>query len=337
MRHVLSFSLLSLSAATSMAQTTVPFVAGEQARAAVASVSAPNCSFLDKKLPKDTIVVAAGSYSGRKLNFQIDQSGHEATQFDVAVHSDKPVALLLGAYEPTVWSIGWTKGTQIVAVYATGYHRQAVAGLPKGTPIITTSQSGQGSCGYNYIGSDSGLEWVNPKSRQVFGLEASRVYNKAANGLLDIVESTRAKTDYVTSPDIKPESFRDLKAPLAGTAGLEAAVAKGLLRPVTAADIETVKAHYRANAAQSATRRPDIPPVAGAAPNAAPEVKIPSITTYRGYVVLKPLVFPAGLYGGNMATFIVPKGVSAPTGNPGHSTVIDLNKAASCTGVGCRM
>jgi len=32
-----------------------------------------------------------------------------------------PVVLMLGAYEPTVWNIGWTQGTQIVAVMASGY------------------------------------------------------------------------------------------------------------------------------------------------------------------------------------------------------------------------
>lgn len=291
MRTTLSLLLLALCGPSALAQTTVPFAPGEQARATAASVAPAStvCSFLDKKLPKDTIVVAAGAYSGRKLSFQIDQSGHEATQFDVAVHSDKPIALLLGAYEPTVWSIGWTKGTRVVAVFATGYHRQAVAGLPKGMPVITSSFTESGPCGYNYIGNDSALTWVNPKSRSVFGVDATRVYNKAPNGLLDIVESTRPKADYVTSPDTKPESFRDTKAPLAGTAGLEDAVAKGLLRPATSADVDMVREHYRANAPKTAAGRPDIPPVAGGSPAAAPEVRMPSISMHRAYVVLKPM------------------------------------------------
>lgn len=48
---------------------------------------------------------------GRELSFQIDQSGHQATQFDITVNSpEQPVALILGAYEPTVWNIGWKSG-----------------------------------------------------------------------------------------------------------------------------------------------------------------------------------------------------------------------------------
>lgn len=338
MKPTLTFSSLILASATALAQSTVPFAAGEQARATADSVATAitNCSFIDKSLPKDTIVVAAGAYSGRKTNFQIDQSGHEATQFDVAVHSDKPIALLLGAYEPTVWSIGWTKGTRVVAVFASGHHRQAVAGLPKGTPVITSSSAEQGACGGNYVGVDSGLAWVNPKARAVFGVDATRVYNKPSNGLIDIVEASRAKTDYVTSPDTPPESFRDPKAPLAGQAGIEAAVAKGLLRPLTTADIETVRAHYLANATKTGVGKPDIPPVAGGSSANTLEIRLPSLSMHNTYVVLKPFVYPAGLYGGHSVSFLILKGVPTPTGNAGHSMVIDLNKPNACSGPICR-
>ncbi|MCW7540456.1 hypothetical protein OOT46_21755 [Aquabacterium sp. A7-Y] len=339
MLRLLSCVASSLFATASFAQTTVAFPAGEKTvgnGAKAVPGQASSCSFVGADLPKDTIVIAAGSYSGRQLDFQIDQSGHEATQFDVAVHSDKPVALLLGAYEPTIWSIGWSKGTRVVAVFATGYHRQVVAGLPKGTPVITSSYEEKSPCGYNYIGSEQGLAWVNPKARSVFGTEAARVYNQAPGGLLDIVESTRSKTAYVTSPDTPPQSFRDTAAPKAGTAGLEDAVAKGLLRPITTADLDMVREHYRAMASKTPTGKPDIPPVAGASSSSPPEVRIPSIWMHRGYVVQKPFVYPAGLYGANSASFVVPKGVASPTGNPGHSTVIDLNRSNPCVSAMCR-
>ena len=34
------------------------------------------------------------------------------------------------------------------------------------------------------------------------------------------------------------------------------------------------------------------------------------------------ITIPAGLYGAHSVTFIVPKGVPSPLGNPGHSTVL---------------
>lgn len=165
------------------------------------------CSFVGLGLPVDTIVIAAGAYSGRPLLFQIDQSGNAATQFDVAIHADKPVALLLAAYAPAIWSISWSRGTRVVAVFATGYHRQVVAGLPKETPLITSSYDEKGACGYNYLSNDHGLGWINPKARSVFGAAVTRVYDKAPGGRLDVVESTRAQTAYATHRTLRRDPF----------------------------------------------------------------------------------------------------------------------------------
>lgn len=69
------------------------------------------CSFSELKLPTDFSVFAAGAYSGRKISFQIDQSGHDGTQIDVAVNSpNKPVVLMLGAYEPHYLEYWMVKG-----------------------------------------------------------------------------------------------------------------------------------------------------------------------------------------------------------------------------------
>lgn len=352
MPHKISVILAALLSASALAQTpeldAAPAPAAEEAQAPAAAVvpfvfgvaprevvqpapKASPCSFVGKGLPADLMVIAAGSYAGRKLNFQIDQSGHNATQFDVAVHAERPVALLLAAYEPTVWSVGWTENTRIAAVFVTGYYRQVVAGLPKNVPVITSSFAEKAPCGYHII--DRSLSWVNPKARRIFGVEVTRVYDKAPNGVLDIVESERPKTGYMTSPEVTPESFYDKDAPLAGHAGLAVAVAKDLLRKVTAADIEVVQAHYQARAPRNATGRPDIPPVAGEKPGEAPKVQIPPIRD--GYVVLGPFEYPAGLNGGHASAFVVPKGVPRPTGNPGHSTVVDLNSPVLCAGPAC--
>jgi hypothetical protein len=125
---------------------------------------------------------------------------------------------------------------------------------------------------------------------------------------------------------------------MAGTAGLEEAVKKGLLRPLTDEDIRMVQQHYVDNAPKGPSGlKGDIPPVAGTRPDVPSPDLAPRIGKRRAYVVLKPMVFPAGLYGGNLATFVVPNGTPTPTGNPGHSTVYDLNKPSSvCQGPMCR-
>ena len=93
------------------------------------------CSVDDLNIPENTLIYAGGFVVGKRTNFQIDQSGSQATQFEVTVNSPTtPVALILSAYSPSIWNISWTKGTQIAAVIATGYHRQVIAGLPSETP-----------------------------------------------------------------------------------------------------------------------------------------------------------------------------------------------------------
>ncbi|MDR0673714.1 MAG: hypothetical protein LBF93_08695 [Zoogloeaceae bacterium] len=287
---------------------------------------APACAFPEElKLPADFAIFAAGAYSGRKIPFQIDQSGHEGTQIDVAVNSpEKPVVLMLGAYEPTIWNIGWSPKTKILAVLVSGYHRQAVAGLEKRVPQLNSSYDNKGACGYFYVStSTEDLARLNPTARRVFGKPVDTVFI-ARDGRVVVGEPLRAGIRLLTSPETTPESFHDKDAPIAGPAGLEDAVRKGLLRKATAADAKTW-----AEAIQDLSRQCDIPPVAGVG---ASRPRLPSL--HNAYVVLKPFAYPAGLYGGNSATFIIPKGALKPEGNPGHSRVLDFN-TLHCQGPGC--
>jgi hypothetical protein len=281
------------------------------------------CSLPGAKLPADFAVYAAGAYAGRKAGFQIDQSGHEATRIDVAVHSPgKPVVLMLGAYEPTVWNIGWSQGTRVVAVLVSGYHRQAVAGLEKSTPLLVSTYDNRGPCGYFYV-AENNLGGLNPTARKLFGRPVNMVY-PAVRGKAAVGEPITADVKLVTSPDVTPDSFQDKSAPVAGRPGLEDAVARGLLRKATEQDAQAWADAVAANAPQS-----DLPPVAG---QGIPRPKGPSI--YNAYVVLKPFTFPAGLYGAHSATFLVLKGVPRPAGNPGHSAVYDFN-TLDCQGAVC--
>jgi hypothetical protein len=315
--------LFLLAAVSAVAQDLKPFdfpvptTRGSQ-------TSAPSaCAFDGMELPREVGVYAAGAYSGRDIGFQIDQSGHEATQIDVAVHSpSKPVVLLLGAYEPTVWNIGWSRRTEILAVFVSGYHRQAVAGLEKSVPVLNSSYDNKGPCGYFYVAQDK-LESLNPLARRLFGRPVDMVFPATA-GRVSVGEPLSPDVNLVTSDTTAPESFRDGSAPLAGELGLQDAVNRGILRRATVADAD---AWVEALAASVPDR--DVPPVAGQG-----RPKPPRPQLHNAYVVLGPFVFPAGLYGGNSATFFVAKGVPAPTGNPGHSVVYDFN-TLDCRGPLC--
>ncbi len=279
------------------------------------------CKF-DQTFPKDMRIYCGGAYSGDKLNRQIDQSGHTATRFDVVVNSpDYPVTLILGAYEPSVWNIVWTRGTRILAVVATGYHRQVVAGLPDSIPILSSSNDNQGPCGYIYI-TEKNLKKVNPFSQKIFERDVTMVHFASRGKLVFGSRLTREDRLY-TSKDTPPDSFFDKAMPLAGHAGLNDLVQKGVLRRASAEDaLEWAKL-------KTAQTHEQLPPVAQGRP----------LSVYKpgfrnGYVILKEMTIPAGLYGGNAVTFFLKKGVAYPEGNLGHCRLYDFNTLA-CTGVAC--
>lgn len=271
---------------------------------------APVCSFPDLKLPADFEVYAAGGYSGRKIAYQIDQSGNAGTQIDVAVNSPgKPVVLILGAYDPTIWNIGWTKNTTILAVLVSGYYRQVVAGLSAKTPLLISSYENKGPCGYFYFRSEKS-ELPNDKARSLFGRPIDMFF-PAVKGSVVVGEAFPGGTKLFTSAEIPPEAYHETSAPLAGMDGLIDAVHKGLLRYATLSDAEDwVKAGGKGVHRSG------------------------KLYLENAYVVLKPFTYPAGLTGMPPPVFFLPKGVPRPTGYGGWSTVYDFN-TLECQGNMC--
>lgn len=293
---------------------------------AEAASAAATCEFAGLQLPASTKVYAAGAYGGSRQDFQIDQSGHQATAMQVAVNQpDAPVVLMLGSYEPTVWSIGWTPGTRIVAVLLSGYHRQQITGLPAGVPVQISTYDNKGACGYFYVAPKNAGR-LNPIARRVFGRAVDMLY-PAHDGKVVVGAPLPAGAALVTDGGAKAVSaFRLPNSSLAGPAGLEQGVRDGFLREADASDAAAWVAARRARPRLPA----DAPPIAGG----SPEPAMPGL--FHAYVVLKAYTLPAGLYGANSATFFVPRGVPRPTGKLGHSTLYDFN-TLSCAGVRCGM
>jgi len=277
------------------------------------------CGFPGINFSEDMVVLAAGGLGGRPLDFQLDQSGHMATQIDVAVnYPDKPVALMLGASEPTIWNIGWTEGTNIIAVFASGYYSQKVAGLKANTPFLVSSSEDNGPC--NTDGNVASFEYGNNTnigsaateqklSKILYARRISRIFSVPdGKGAVVIGEPLSFGQQLITSDATPPKSFQDKNAPLAGEAGLSMAMKKGILRRATLKDAKKwIDALNRKYALQHLSP-PDIPP-----------------DLDNAYVVLKGFTYPPGLYGGHSATFYIPAGVPRPTGDFGHSKIYDLN------------
>lgn len=206
---------------------------------------------------------------------------------------------------------------------ATGYHRQAVAGLPKDTPLLISTYDNRGVCGYTYINKRT-LTDANPFSTKVFGKSVDMVYF-ASGGKVVVGTPELQGAQLLTSRDVTPDSFFDKSKPLAGPAGIQDAVAKGILRPATQED-----ANAWANRKAKAIPKDSLPPVSGG--DNRQILRGPS--GFNVFVILKPFKLPAGLYGGNSATFYLLDGVPYPEGELGHSSLYDFN-TMTCRGVIC--
>lgn len=272
------------------------------------------CVFPEReKLPDDFVVYAVGQYSGRELDFQIDRSGDMAGQIDVTVNSpSKPAALILSAYEPSIWNIKWTEDTEIIAVVARGNNRQEVAGLPKETPVFISTFDNGAKCGY-FSKTDGRPEVTNKLSKLLFGQEAEEVY--AFSGEIgEPYEDT--DPELISSDDTTVNSFFDPTATLVGEAALELAVEKGTLRLATEADI---KAWIELQKQLHPEKSVDRPAIGSQFPNS--------------YVVTDDFTYPDEISGG-IATFLIPKDVPEPNGDPFDSTIYNF-KTGECSGLFC--
>lgn len=63
---------------------------------------------------------------------------HPTGAADVYVHAaDRPLVLVLEAYEPTVWRIHADEGVRIPLVVADGYHQQQVTGVDEDCEVVS--------------------------------------------------------------------------------------------------------------------------------------------------------------------------------------------------------
>jgi hypothetical protein len=288
------------------------------------------CRFPNLELPPNTAIYAAGGYGSEcaPLGHPIDPSGMMARRADVIVNEpNRPVVLMLGAHEPTVWNIEWTPGARILAVLASGSYGDAVSGLPKSTPVLLgwnySKNKKVRACVPFYVESPKRIDKIreiNKLSEDVFGRAADYIVHFDKNCKIHIGEPLSIGGKTITSPDTPPESFFNPKAPLAGKAGLIDAVAKGLLRKATKQDLK-------------AWKKGESPGNSNAS-DESDNMELSTSYPWTSYVVLKPFVFPRGLYGPDAAIFYVPKGVPLPEGERGHSTIYDLN-SMSCIGPMC--
>jgi hypothetical protein len=124
-------------------------------------------------------------------------------------------------------------------------------------------------------------------------------------------QGVRTYSDYNFKPPEHESESRSNSAPPAlaeKEAGIDQLVRDGRLRPATARDITMWRE------ATGSSRVPDF--------RAAGYGYLETIPRY--YVVVREMTYPAGLYGAHAVTFIIPRGVPRPFGEPGHSAILEM-------------
>jgi hypothetical protein len=139
------------------------------------------------------------------------------------------------------------------------------------------------------------------------------------------VVSTPAKQQYVPPSTIDergvrtytqyslPQPHREAEpppVPASGDKGIEQLLSEGRIRKATPSDME------RWLAASNIDRNNS--------PSMTIDYKSGNQYLFRTYVVTREMTFPEGLYGAHSATFIVPREVPRPSGNAGHSRILEM-------------
>lgn len=267
-------------------------------------------------------IVAFGAYEGaRKLGIRLGQAEHETTLISITGNGfGEDRILLLMAYEPTVWDFTNAPVERISAVIVSGYYDQAVSNLPASTPVVFSSVLARrnicGGLAYAYRGGPD-LDEVVRNVETATGLTVESfdgIYSAHSAALGNALR--HSNVDAPAEPGEIRATVRVTVDPVAPRErGLRELVERRVIRPATAADI--------ARWNRAATRR----------------LRSGHLAAFRSqylgalptYVVLAPMVTPAGMYGAHSRSFIVERGVPMPEDRGSHNSYYRIEDG-SCTG-----
>jgi hypothetical protein len=252
-------------------------------------------------LPEAAEVHLVGLYKGGKeLDVQLGTSGHTTTEIDVVVdRTPVPIILVLSAYDPVVWKVGTARGASLAGVLVSGYHTQALIGIPRATPHrILASEQSQG-CEAVHAHSASNAAQAERRVMALVGRGIDRYYGGSSGSVVYVgSDSAVAPVDVAYSSDLTLDDYAVVRGEIpAGDRGIDALQRQGKLRPATAADV----ASWAGDSAQQS--------------RLASGLGVGSV-----YVVLDEITLPPGLFGAHRRDLIIPSGVPRPKGPKAHCT-----------------
>jgi hypothetical protein len=252
-------------------------------------------------LPEAAEVHLVGLYKGQKeLDVQLGASGHTTTEIEVVVdRTPAPVILVLSAYDPVVWKVGTARGSSLAGVLVSGYHTQALIGIPRATPHrILASEQSQG-CEAVHAHSAQNAAQAERRVMALVGRGIDRYYGGSSASVVYVgSDSPVNPVDVAYSSDLTLDDYPVIRGDIpAGDRGIDALQRQGKLRLATAADV----ARWTGDRAQQS--------------KLASGLGLGSV-----YVVLDEITLPPGLFGAHRRDFIIPSGVPKPNGPKAHCT-----------------
>lgn len=203
----------------------------------------PVCGFPDLAIPPEAKIYAVGGYrGGRNLGWRIGHGFRPTALSQVAVNSpDAPVVLLLGAYESTVWEVGWTEGTVILAVLVSGNEAQGLSGLPPWTKtLVSYDYPDYGPCPAFYITGEAaeGVKRADELALKAFQRRPDEYLNSTDLEYLVAGRPLAAGQKVLMAQTLVREDLELPGSGLTGRAALEAMVRAGVISPASDADID---------------------------------------------------------------------------------------------------
>jgi len=250
-------------------------------------------------LPDDAEVHLVGTYQGQKeLDLQLGDSGHTTTEIDVVVgRAPRPIILVLSAYDPVVWRVGYTAQARIAGVLVSGHHTQALIGIPRSMPHRVLSTEQTRGCEPFYAHTAQNAAQEERKIVALTGRGIDKFYGSYSTSAIQVGEDVASRPgDVISSPDLTVDDYPVLRSEIpAGEKGIAALQRLGKIRLATARDV----AAWSGDKGQQSKLAS-------------------SVGMRRVYVVLEEVTLPSGLYGAHGRDFIIPADVPKPKGPKAH-------------------
>lgn len=273
-------------------------------------LSAGICTCYDPKIPSieqlsttESVVFAAGGSQGIETKYQIDDGGYFAKIYTVKVnYTEKPVVLVLGSYNPGIWNISVSEGTKISKIILGWYYGQKVASISKNIPIEEHIYQYKKTNDYFYIS-----QWETTKSSlKKWGNIQSISYENNGEILIGNPPSQNIKW-IIQDPENTPEKYYNKWDNLAGEAGLELLVQKGILRVATQEDAKKWFEELTKNPSSYFSKK-EWYPITDPDDLALLRNKYTPQWWSNYYVALKDFTLPGGMYW--KFSFYVPKWIT---------------------------